>query len=526
MAYTSVTYSFSNSTTSDATQVSQNFTDIINGISDGTKDINVNALTAAGAAALNGNVSLGNGSPDDISWLGSLASSIPVKTTFSYDVGSSTIGLKSIYFGSNDSAAKTVRVIAGATGTSYTLTLPTSGGSAGQYLSTSGSGTLVFSSLPSAAGASNLGLSTSVAANALTVALKGADGNDPSATNVVNITLRNATATTGTPVTRSITSSLNMAVSSGASLGHTNNTAGFVYVYALDNSGTVELAVSSALYDEGSVATTTAMSGGATSATAIYSTTARSNVPITLIGRLKSTQTTAGTWAANATEISVGKFDRGINSWSGVTTTYNSSSTYTVPAGVSLVYAEVCAGGGGGGGASNNSAYYGGGGGGGSAFLSKIIAVTPGQSITVTVGAGGSAGSAGADGGTGGTSAFGSLSAAGATGGQGGGISSYRVGIPGKGSGSVGGFGMISSGGTTGNAGGSGLYAGGSTASSIAPGGSGGGGAGGVGGAQNASAGGSAAADNTGAGGGGGSYTTNTTGGAGGSGVVRVTVIQ
>lgn len=125
MAAPSVTYSFSNSTTADATQVNQNFTDLINGLSDGTKDLTINALTCAGAVTLNGNVSLGNGTPDDITISGSLASSIAIKTTYSYDVGTSTIGLKSIYFGSDDSAARTVRLIGPTVATSSkTVTLP------------------------------------------------------------------------------------------------------------------------------------------------------------------------------------------------------------------------------------------------------------------------------------------------------------------------------------------------------------------------------------------------------------------
>jgi hypothetical protein len=60
MAAPSVTYTFSNSTTADATEVNTNFTDIINGITDGTKDLTINLLTVNGAASFNGNVTLGN----------------------------------------------------------------------------------------------------------------------------------------------------------------------------------------------------------------------------------------------------------------------------------------------------------------------------------------------------------------------------------------------------------------------------------------------------------------------------------
>src|SRR3990167_8159938 len=97
MANITVTNTFTNSTTADATQVNTNFTDIINGTSDGTKDFSISALTCAGTATLNGAVTLGNASGDDITVTGSLASSIPIKTTNSYDIGSATIGLRSIY---------------------------------------------------------------------------------------------------------------------------------------------------------------------------------------------------------------------------------------------------------------------------------------------------------------------------------------------------------------------------------------------------------------------------------------------
>jgi hypothetical protein len=46
MSAPSVTYTFTNSTTSDATQVNQNFTDLVNALSDGTKDLTVSSVTA------------------------------------------------------------------------------------------------------------------------------------------------------------------------------------------------------------------------------------------------------------------------------------------------------------------------------------------------------------------------------------------------------------------------------------------------------------------------------------------------
>lgn len=48
MAAIGVTYNFLNGQTSDGPAVSQNFTDITNGLSDGTKDLSVNDVTTAG----------------------------------------------------------------------------------------------------------------------------------------------------------------------------------------------------------------------------------------------------------------------------------------------------------------------------------------------------------------------------------------------------------------------------------------------------------------------------------------------
>jgi hypothetical protein len=126
VASPSVTYTFSNSTTADATQVNQNFTDIINGLTDGTKDLSISALTVAGNFTFTGTTfSIGNASSDTLSITASLASSIAVSATYSWDIGGSTAGIKKLYLGSSDSAARTAAIAAGAVTSSYTLTLPT-----------------------------------------------------------------------------------------------------------------------------------------------------------------------------------------------------------------------------------------------------------------------------------------------------------------------------------------------------------------------------------------------------------------
>lgn len=136
----------------------------------------------------------------------------------------------------------------------------------------------------------------------------------------------------------------------------------------------------------------------------------------------------------------------GVSAWSIVSTTkiatilYNSkvagTATFTVPAGVYRVRIRVWGGGGGGGGAGVGVGAGGGGGAGG--YAEGIFSVIPGQTYTVTVGAGGAGGSSasGTSGGSGGTTSVvgGSISIQ-ATGGGGGQLvnPSFAGGPPGAG---------------------------------------------------------------------------------------------
>lgn len=138
----SLTYTLTNGTTADASQLMQNLNDLLNGYTDGTKDLSVAAFTAAGTATFNGNVALGNASGDDITVTGSLASSIPVKTDASFDIGSSSLGLRSIYMGRN---SQRLRVIPSASmSESWTLTLPPDDGASGYLMENGGSGTCTW----------------------------------------------------------------------------------------------------------------------------------------------------------------------------------------------------------------------------------------------------------------------------------------------------------------------------------------------------------------------------------------------
>jgi len=144
MAYPSVTHSFTNGTTASATQVNQNFTDLINGFSDATKDFSMNAGTLAGAFTANGHCTLGNAAADDLTINASLASSLAIKTNNTYNIGGATLALAGLYLGapSSRSTRLTAHQSLGATNT---LVLPNGNGNAYQSLITDGSGNLSWS---------------------------------------------------------------------------------------------------------------------------------------------------------------------------------------------------------------------------------------------------------------------------------------------------------------------------------------------------------------------------------------------
>ena len=89
------------------------------------------------------------------------------------------------------------------------------------------------------------------------------------------------------------------------------------------------------------------------------------------------------------------------------------AGTVTVPVWATHAEVHVVGGGGGGSGATATKSGAGGGAGG---YSFGVISVTPGASISYSVGAGGTAGAAGGNGGTGGNSSFGGISATGGAG--------------------------------------------------------------------------------------------------------------
>lgn len=304
------TYTLTNGNTADASQVSQNFTDILNGVSDGTKDLSISALTVAGTSTLNGNINLGNASGDDLAITASLASTLAIKTNNTYGIGGATLGLSGIYLGAPSS--RSTRITANQSlSASHTLVLPDGNGTSRYFMETDGSGNMTWvKPKTSPSDILNYGLSNAVAASALTMTFKGADGNSLSSTNPVVITFRNVTAGTGTPTELEITSNLTLTLSSGSTMGMASAGTYYLYWYVANDGGTARLGASMAKFDEGTVCSSTGEggAGAADSNAVIYSTTAWSSKAIRCVARTKHSLTTAGTWDEAADEISLPPF--------------------------------------------------------------------------------------------------------------------------------------------------------------------------------------------------------------------------
>lgn len=154
-------------------------------------------------------------------------------------------------------------------------------------------------------------ITAAAAANAITISLKSLDGGDPSATEPVKVTLRDATITSGALTTYSVTSALSTVISSGSTLGCGSSEVVRIHIGAMLNAstgielfywtGAVAASTSIKRFDPAAVISTTAEggAGGADTAQTAYSTTARTSQPWVYLGYIEATSgATAGQWAS------------------------------------------------------------------------------------------------------------------------------------------------------------------------------------------------------------------------------------
>lgn len=168
--------------------------------------------------------------------------------------------------------------------------LPTTNGGTGQNSTATfpASGTVaVTANVPDlATEITNLGISASVASNQLTVALKGKNGSDPSASNIVNVGFRNSTAATGTYTRGSFTAATSITLAATDSIGVVAAATSTLNVYLVSDT-TSEICLSSSLFEEGSLQNASALTGGAdTSSTVLWCTSAHTGKPVRKIGRV------------------------------------------------------------------------------------------------------------------------------------------------------------------------------------------------------------------------------------------------
>lgn len=184
----------------------------------------------------------------------------------------------------NASGTGTLTVAAPNTNTNRTLTLPDETGT----FVTSGSSTYLTSKIQP--------ITASVASSAMTVTL-----------NPTVLDFRSTPLTSGTVNTRTVSAAISVVVPSTATLGTVSATQSRIVVLAIDNAGTIELAVvnisGGTNLDETTLISTTAIAAASNSATTVYSTTARTSLPFRVVGYVESTQATAGTWATAPSTI-------------------------------------------------------------------------------------------------------------------------------------------------------------------------------------------------------------------------------
>ena len=133
-------------------------------------------------------------------------------------------------------------------------------------------------------------ITASVAASALTVTL-----------NPTILDFRASPLTSGTVTTIAVPAAISVTIPSTSTMGTVSAQQSRIVVIAINNAGTVELAAvnisGGSVLDETTLITTTAAVAAGNSATAYYSTTARTGVAYRVVGYVESTQATAGTWA-------------------------------------------------------------------------------------------------------------------------------------------------------------------------------------------------------------------------------------
>ena len=168
-------------------------------------------------------------------------------------------------------------------------------------------------------GAINHGLAApTFGSGIMTVSIKNAAGNDPTAASPIDLYFQSPTVTTGTVTRNQVKAAASVVVPATATLGTVSAFPSRIYIgYLWDGThlepccwnSTTKDANGGVLglfsVDKGAVYSTTILNGASTNAGVIYSATARTGARILPIGYIDSVQTVAGTWAQNADKVTI-----------------------------------------------------------------------------------------------------------------------------------------------------------------------------------------------------------------------------
>ena len=212
------------------------------------------------------------------------------------------------------------------------------------YISTDGAGTW-FTRGISAIGyneATNLQLNATVASNALTIALKDRNGNDPSGSSPIVLSFRDTVAANGDTTQVAVSSALSITVPATATLGTTSTNTARIWITLFNNGGAPLLGVivcttgtQTTPLDETTPQNATAISTGANSGGVFYAASGLSGNAFRILGYLDITETTAGTWATGPSKIQI--FGPGVkkpgdvvqSSWSKITSGTTITKAFT-----------------------------------------------------------------------------------------------------------------------------------------------------------------------------------------------------
>ena len=181
----------------------------------------------------------------------------------------------------------------------------------------------------------NISFSVSAASSALTIQLKDRAGNDFSGSSVGYVgfksTISGAESNINSALTISNTSAP-ITIPSGATLGLgvAPDFQQHIFVYALNNAGQVEIAVSANPYAAkiSRVVTTIAITAGADSAGPVYSNTLRTGVSFRLLGKINLTITTPGVYATAINQLDL--IEDGVFTGSKILFAHRNGSTITI----------------------------------------------------------------------------------------------------------------------------------------------------------------------------------------------------